>query len=233
MDRVVGSFVLATAVAAMLPCPCAASVGVALHLGMVYSQARFEEPSAFGEDELDHEFREGLCAGLSASMPLPTSLPLSIESGASYQRRGGSSAWTVPEIGEDGSESGTRTNRIRWTLDYLTVPLLLRVDVLHSTLGPFVVVGPEFAFSLSASEEEPSFAGTNGTDTHDLGDRMSNPDVGLLVGAGCGFRVAQRAAFIRLTYSYGLRDVLEKADIGDPELKNRAFALVVGVELLK
>jgi hypothetical protein len=107
-------------------------------------------------------------------------------------------------------------------LDYLEVPLLLRVGSPSSGAASFhVFAGPSVGFKLR-SKLTATFDGES--EDEDIDDDVEKVDVGLVAGAGVGFG--------RFTvdgrYTWGLRNVVS-ADTEEIKLKNRVFSIMAGV----
>ena len=107
-------------------------------------------------------------------------------------------------------------------LDYLEVPLLLRVGTASSGRTSFhAFAGPAIGLKLR-SKFSATFEGE--TEDEDIEDDIEAFDIGLVGGAGVDFG--------RFTldgrYTWGLRNVLN-VDPDEARIKNRAFSIMAGV----
>jgi hypothetical protein len=110
----------------------------------------------------------------------------------------------------------TQSGNGDFTINYLQVPILLRLNTPAQTKNSFQlygVVGPSFDFKVS-----DSFNGIN------LIDEFEGTDVGIM--GGVGIDVAR--IIVEGRYTYGLRQI-NKSFSDVAELKSHAFALLFGV----
>lgn len=121
-----------------------------------------------------------------------------------------------------------KNNSLKYKVNELDLPVYFRVKFLHGPIRPYVFVGPNIGFVLSATE---SYSG--GTDVdNDMKDKVSSVDFGLDFGGGAEYMVAPN---IGLTcdalYSLGLSDMnnaTAKAGETASTIKTRGFQVLIG-----
>jgi len=124
-------------------------------------------------------------------------------------------------VARSASSSLTATE----TLDYLQIPLLLRIGpavARRPTL--FAVVGPAFSYLLRAREVV-----SPGGSEEDIKSQVTGSDFSVVLGGG--FRAGRLE--IEGRYDHGFRNLVVSADRrpGDPEPKNRTVAVIARVRL--
>src|SRR5687767_13160292 len=156
------------------------------------------------EDVMD--FRRGFVGGLFVVAPM-TDL-IAFQGEALFSQKGAS-------FDEGGDEAEVE-------LDYLEVPLLLRVGRAPSGSTSFhAFAGPSVGLKLRARATS-TFDGE--TEDEDIGDDVETFDLGLVAGAGVDvgrFTLDGR-------YTWGLRNVNNLAP-DEVEIKNRVFSIMAGV----
>lgn len=151
--------------------------------------------------------RTGLVAGLFFVWPAGSRL--SVQTEALYSQKGA----TFDESGVSGAVE----------LDYLEVPILLRLSTPPSNGASFHVFGgPSFGVRLRA-RSEIAFEGE--TEREEFSDEVKRFDLGLVVGAG----VELGRLVIDGRYTWGVSNVNALAD-DDVEIRNRAFSIMAGVK---
>jgi hypothetical protein len=106
------------------------------------------------------------------------------------------------------------------TLTYLSIPVLLHVDVWQKTKSStavFLVGGASVDFNIKASYEADSAR-------EDVKDDIRSTDIGLHVGGG--LEVGRLTIDAR--YSWGLLSAFEDGDL-EGSFRNRAFAITAGL----
>lgn len=108
-------------------------------------------------------------------------------------------------------------------LDYIEVPVLLKVELAARGFAPAIMVGPYAAFKIRAKD---IFNG----DDQDVKDAIENIDWGLVGGIELGFNVGKSLRFLLdFRYNHGLSKVYKV----DPSLtnrgKNRSFVAMIGI----
>lgn len=148
----------------------------------------------------DLNARTGFAIGLSfATMPTD---PVGIGVEALYAQRGANS----PEVG-----SG-------YELDYIDVPLYLRLMIPAEGMQPFVYAGPQVSFEVRCR--------TGAGDCPD-GDRPSTTYAGVI---GAGLRFGAEGGFsVEGRYVYGLRDLNLGTVTDDESYRDRSFEILFGI----
>ena len=128
-----------------------------------------------------------------------------------------SSEW----IDQTGNPTGTIESF--WILDYLEVPLLVRVSFAQeSMVRPELIVGPALGFKLRARFEFGA-PGTGSSDLHDV----RPVDVGATLGAGASIGRGPFRLLLEARYTTGFSDLYDIS--GNYESINQAFAFMVGI----
>ena len=117
--------------------------------------------------------------------------------------------------GAKAAATGLLTESVKFNLDYIDIPVLLRVQTGKSS-GFYVVGGPSFGINVAA-ETDSSESGTE-----DISNEINN-DTGLVLGAG--FDLAH--ILIEGRYTQSLTSIAR--DEGDPSIKHRAVSFLFGV----
>jgi len=103
-------------------------------------------------------------------------------------------------------------------LDYLEIPLLLRLNIGSSNKNKGVIfyglAGPVFDVNLKAQQ-----------DGVDVSDNYEKMDIGFL--AGGGLEISR--IIIEARYNWGLKNLLKTNGAFSDELKNQSFALIGGI----
>ncbi|MEP0548162.1 MAG: porin family protein [Rhodothermales bacterium] len=122
------------------------------------------------------------------------------------------------EIDADGS-SPMGVGEREYTFGYLELPMLARVNVpVQSPARPYLVAGPSLGIKLYGELDE-----------EDLDETLKGSDLGMVVGGGLDFNLGARKLVLDARYTFGLNDVFDVS--GDPEAKNGALTLSIGVGL--
>ena len=117
--------------------------------------------------------------------------------------------------GAKAAATGLFTESVKFNLDYIDIPLLLRLQTGQDT-GFYVVAGPSFGINITAETESDS-------GTEDISDEIDGNDTGFVVGAG--FDVAR--LLIEGRYTQSLSGI--SSDSSDPSIKNRAVSVLFGI----
>lgn len=122
------------------------------------------------------------------------------------------------------SMEGTKTKEsfgsATFSMDYIRVPLLVRVNLpVNSQIGVHVVGGPNIGVLLNAEVEE-------GGQQLDFKDNASAIDFGLSVGAGVDIPLQAGGLNFEARYMLGLTSVDDTSD--DADISNRVFSLLAG-----
>lgn len=136
------------------------------------------------------------------------------------------------QIGAVAAQKGARRSEedesSRFALDYVEVPILVRVEIpTPGPVSPHVSVGPAVSFEVRC-EAEVSVQGLTATvGCGDAGIDTELVDFGAVAGAGVGLaRSAPVNLSLDVLYNLGLRSIIET---GGTDVKNRAWSLLVSV----
>ena len=105
-------------------------------------------------------------------------------------------------------------------LAYLSVPVMVRYNLGSEDTSPYIVVGPEFGFLLSAKGK------FGGEPEEDIKDDFKSLDLGLNIGAGVSMDMGTMPVFAEVRYSLGLSDI-DDNDAGTT--KTTGIQLFVGM----
>jgi hypothetical protein len=121
----------------------------------------------------------------------------------------------------DEADGGSVSVRI----NYLEFPLLARYQTsLSSAITGFVVAGPSFGLKLNSSAKLDSTAGS--TDV-DVSQGLRSLDLGVAVGGG----IVWNGYILEARYTGGLTDIADASFPHPDSLRNRAFAVTIGMKL--
>ncbi|HEX8530410.1 MAG TPA: porin family protein [Cytophagales bacterium] len=170
----------------------------------------------------------GLTAGLGINFALTSDNFLSVQPEILYSQKG----WAAEAANAFGSYDGN------YRLNYLEVPVLLKINFGSETVRAYVNAGPSFgyllggritgnwnALGLFGSNVNESLEFTNSPSALNQLD-ANRTEVGLNFGGGAGYAFGGRVLFVDLRYNMGLTDY-DRAF----ESKNRVFALTVGLQV--
>ena len=147
--------------------------------------------------------------GLGGIMIYPLSEVLSLQVEAMYLLKG-----SKAEIDFFGEVFDVKLN-----LAYLSVPVMGRYNLGSEDTSPYIVVGPEFGFLLSAKVK------VSGEPEEDIKDDFKSLDLGLNIGAGVSMNMGATPMFGEVRYSLGLSDI----DDDDNTTKTTGIQLFVGM----
>lgn len=158
-----------------------------------------------GGDANGAKTRTGFVGGVTADFHLASQLGLEID--GLYSQEG-----TKIDI---GSSDGTLK------LDYIRVPVLLRYSFpTHTSVRPFVNIGPSLGFKISCKET----AGSDSADCNDISSEdVKSFDIGGSIGAGVAFKVGKEELSVQGRFMKGF-----SKPIADADLKNQNFSLMAG-----
>lgn len=138
----------------------------------------------------------------------------------------GGPAWLQTELfyARRGSRIGEAGAEYAYKLDYLEVPLLLKLVLLKGDVSPVVLGGPYGSFLLKAR----GVATIEGrTESEDVKGLFNSMDCGLKLGAGMQFRAGRLLLLVEGRYTHGLTDIAEGFEEGS--VRNRGLALLFGI----
>ncbi|MBZ0201728.1 MAG: PorT family protein [Ignavibacteria bacterium] len=92
-------------------------------------------------------------------------------------------------------------------LNYIEIPLLVKVGIPLILIKPYVFAGPTFGFNLSAEEVQ-----SNGQQTTnvDISNKIESSETCILMGAGVDVNFSKKSAFfVQAAFSVGLSNMLK------------------------
>ncbi len=187
--------------AALMPGPAAAGVGV--RLGVSYS--RFVQT---GVPYSGFQDFPSFIAGGYYSFRLGR---LSIQAEAYYTRM--------------GTRLGTSAEHIDYRLDYIQVPVLVKLNVIAGPVSPFVFAGPYGSLKLGARE---IIVTPDQNQTNDFSANIRTLDYGLVSGTGVEYRLAAVTIMVDARYEFGLANPFAYPGYGTVD-HNRSLKFLVGI----
>ncbi len=155
--------------------------------------------------------RSGFAAGVSVQGMLAPDLSLGPE--AMYIEKG----YKTTAAGVTGT----------FKLDYIEVPVLLRLGMGAGTTRLFVLGGPSIAFKIACSTDLSSGSGSIGGDCSNSTDNnIKSADFSVMFGAG----VSVNALSLSARYDLGLTDVYNNT-VNNVSYRNHALLILAGLQL--
>jgi hypothetical protein len=108
-------------------------------------------------------------------------------------------------------------------LDYVQVPVLLKINVLPGPISPMIYGGPYGAYRFAARGAVSGVAGAV-----DIGDAYKTTDYGVVFGGGIDFKLVVIKLSAEVRYNLGLADILNEPDPGASS-KNKSLMGLVGI----
>jgi hypothetical protein len=113
-------------------------------------------------------------------------------------------------------------------LDYIQVPLLLKLNVIPAgPIRPFIYGGGYGAYLLKARGVWLVDGAVVG-DPVDLGENYAKYDYGVVGGLGLTFKLPGLAISVEGRYNLGLMNIIQDAPLGEA-IKNRSLMALVGI----
>lgn len=157
-----------------------------------------------GDDADGVKTRTGFVGGVTADFHVASNVGLEID--GLYSQEGAKI--------DLGDSDGTLK------LDYVRVPVLLRFNFpTHSTVHPFVNIGPSLGFKVGCKET----AGSESANCDDISTDVKSFDFAGTVGAGLGFNVGKQELSVQARFTKGFTKIIEDADA-----KNQNFSIMAG-----
>lgn len=162
--------------------------------------------------------RSGLAAGAFYRLGFG---PASLQAELMYVQKGGGVEGTDPDFG---------TGELTLELDYVEIPVLLRLAIpAGMLLRPYVYGGPAVAFEVGC-QARITFDGLSiSGDCDDDFDRRT-VDVGMMFGGGVGLPVGVGRILLEARYNVGLVNLPDDPEDG-PDVKNRALNVLAGFSI--
>ncbi len=162
------------------------------------------------EEGVDFGTRTGLVAGTVVDLGLGRRLTLRLE--PAYAQRG--SELVIRLFGEE--------SRGKLKLEYVELPVLLRVGLGGGRIQPYLIGGPTVAYRLSAKTQ-------TGAESEDVSEFFQRWDFGIAAGGGLEFPAGSARVFLEGRYNFGLTNTTAGEDAADFSAKNRGPQAVAGV----
>jgi len=125
---------------------------------------------------------------------------------------------------QKGSELNTAITSLKTNVNYLDIPILLKIKILNSNLLNINLLGgPSFGLALNGEETaggqtvDINFGGENG---------LKRFDLGINAGGGIGVNLGSIGVFGDVRYLFGVSNISEDAN---REIKNKGLNLSVGL----
>ena len=175
-----------------------------------YSSLRGDLP-----DEGSWEGTTGVGGGLVAEVNFTSDVSLSFQ--PAYAPRGGTEVFMKRSF-----VIGT----IDYDLDYLTLPLIVRVTGDPVGVRGFVTAGLDFSILIDATAKTDSTS-------RDISDGLDSTSIGALFGAGVMVPVARHFLTFEVRYVQGLDDIVNRdasteTGMASPSVKYRDINLLIG-----
>jgi hypothetical protein len=167
-------------------------------------------------DEGSWEGRFGVGGGIVAELVISPAVALSFQ--PAYAPRGGQ---------QNFYDRGRLVESIDYKLDYISLPLLVRVTGEPVGVRGFVTAGLDIGILTDATI-------TTEDGSSDISDGFDDTTIGPVFGAGAMVPVKRHFLTFEVRYSQGLGDIMNRdgdsADTGieSPSVKYRGFGLLVG-----
>lgn len=110
-------------------------------------------------------------------------------------------------------------------LNYLQIPVMLKVTFPLTEVKPYLLAGPVLAINMSANQDNTPQGGTS--TTTDVSNSVSGTDFDITFGGGVGFKVTPKVdLFVQFGYMLGLSNILKNNTA--TTLKNNGIQLTAG-----
>jgi hypothetical protein len=108
-------------------------------------------------------------------------------------------------------------------LDYVQVPILLKISVLPGPISPMIYGGPYGAYAFSIKG-----VASGGGGSADLSDTYMSTDYGVALGGGLEFKLVAIKLSVEGRYNLGLANILKDPEPGT-YVKNRCLMVLAGI----
>ena len=198
------NYLITALLLACLTTAASAQIGIGVRAGVTFSNFNFE-----GDERFDA--RRGFVLGIPLEIRLPGPLGLQIE--ANYSQFGSEQDLGGPGVSLFESDQ---------LLNYLNLPVLLKVGLISDDFEASAVVGPSFGYVLDGE------ATSNGvTGDIEFDDDFRRGNVGLIFGAQGGVPVGAGKITLDVRYNLGLSNLDGSAN-SENKITNRQFQVALG-----
>jgi len=110
-------------------------------------------------------------------------------------------------------------------LDYVQIPVLLKLNVIPGPVSPMIYGGGYYSFLISAK----GVANIDGTEqSEDIKDQFTSSDYGVVFGGGIDFKLAVIKLSAEVRYNLGLANIAKNAEPGF-SVKNKSLMFLLGL----
>lgn len=114
------------------------------------------------------------------------------------------------------------------SLNYIEIPVLLKFSLHPLPLSPYLLVGPNFGYLLSASAD--SLVASGNTSSSDIKNNVASTDIALDVGVGIEMEILPFTSLTAdLRYSLGLTNNNSSGAASSNSIHTRDIKFIVGV----
>jgi hypothetical protein len=122
-----------------------------------------------------------------------------------------------------GAKQGSESNRVKYKLNYLEIPVLLKFKVLQAPkVKPGLYLGPAVAIKINAKRELQENGETSESDL----EGIRTPEIGFAIGGTIDFYLGVGAIVFDARYTNGFNSIFEAEGI---EVKNGVFSFMAGL----
>jgi hypothetical protein len=182
--------------------------------GLNYSNLTFSPPADIFTNQ---KYLKSFSGGVFLTINLG---PIGFQPEVLYSRRG---------FEFSGTDQINGPYQVQMMLDYLEIPLLLRLNIIP--LGPikaYVFGGPSYGYLQKAKFKETS---QNSQTTEDVKSDFKSSSVAAVGGLGLDLKIPMLFKItLDARYHYGLSNIIQStSDLGAYKIKNKGFSLMLGL----
>jgi len=144
----------------------------------------------------------------------------------SVEARLGWSRIRILAVGDVADDADVGDAEVRAKVDYLAVPVLLRLRVPRQGPTAYALVGMEAGAKFQA-ESVLSFEGMEVEDP-DFDDNTRESNLAIDVGGGLEIPLGRGTVLLEALYAHGVRDITAGREPGEPGVRTRNFRVSVG-----
>ncbi|MCI0691988.1 PorT family protein [candidate division KSB1 bacterium] len=208
-------------VAAGLVMPASAQVRLGVIGGLNLANLRFDPGPVPGISKTT-----AFGAGGVMQLRLAENLALQLE--PMYLQKGAKLESSFFDFGFDSSQAFSMN--VKFKLNYLEVPAMLKLDIGTGTTKTYVMAGPIIGFRMSAKlTGSISDAGINQKIDEDIKGQTKSLDFGVGFGAGVSFPAGGNAIFVQGRYTLGLIDINDDPEDPETKIKTSGIQVMTGI----
>ncbi|MBC7361987.1 MAG: PorT family protein [Candidatus Aminicenantes bacterium] len=213
MKKLIGFFLI-TLLFILLITPAQALVTFGVKGGLNYSNLTFSPPADIFTNQ---KYLKSFSGGFFLAINLG---PIGFQPEVLYSRRGFEFSGTDPISGP---------YQVQILLDYLEIPLLVRLNIIP--LGPikaYVFGGPSYGYLQKAKFKETS---QNSPTTEDIKSDFKSSSLAAVGGLGLDLKIPMLFKItLDARYHYGLSNIIQPtSDLGTYKIKNKGFSIMLGL----